>query len=577
MDVSLPVWTIRPNWKEGVLERLEWLTDVITSEVGVEQRRSVRQSPRRSFEITVNPTRGERTYLDLLMHRLGSNEWLFPLWHDQGVLTATAALGTQTLAMDTTFREFRDGDYALLYRSAFVWEVVQVSGITDASIGLSAKTAAAWPRGTKVFPLRRATVQADTSISALTTRTGQSVLLFQLNEANDFPEDTGDLPMYQGSPMILQEPNRSQEITTAHTRLAFERDGQIGLRYRVDDAGRAFAAQSHNWMIQGREAQAQFRSMLYYLRGQQRMVWLPTFNDDLTISRPIAQGGTRGDILKVGIGYVGGPIPGRARFWTGKEIVLHAAMVAPLSTDEERLAFTGPVLNAYPAGSTWSFVEPARLNSDTIEIQHHTDSDGVFEVSTAFKTFANDRVAGMPIYLPTPQGTKNNVLCGEPPDADKNPCYFAPSDIAYQVSCSSGNPCNPNHDGNITISHPAYRPNPGGRLIGGFGGTTGEIHAPYPRTLTFYESFVEGNPFLQGQKLAELILTDFNTWVCNFYYEPPLGAWRANVFPSARYCGTVGKDSGTLSVSAGRPGGGAEFSGTVSAGGISNSTWDWVR
>ena len=58
---DLPVWTIRPNWKGGILERLEWLTDVLASDTGVEQRRSVRPTPRRSFEITVNPTRNERT------------------------------------------------------------------------------------------------------------------------------------------------------------------------------------------------------------------------------------------------------------------------------------------------------------------------------------------------------------------------------------------------------------------------------------------------------------------------------------------------------------------------------------
>ena len=46
METDQPLWTIRPNWRNGVLERLEWLTNVISGETGVEQRRSVRPSPR---------------------------------------------------------------------------------------------------------------------------------------------------------------------------------------------------------------------------------------------------------------------------------------------------------------------------------------------------------------------------------------------------------------------------------------------------------------------------------------------------------------------------------------------------
>src|SRR3546814_9546243 len=80
---AFPVWSIRPNWREGVLERLEWLTDVLSSTIGVEQRRALRVSPRRYIEITVNPTGNERSFLDLVLHKMGSDKWLFPLWWDQ--------------------------------------------------------------------------------------------------------------------------------------------------------------------------------------------------------------------------------------------------------------------------------------------------------------------------------------------------------------------------------------------------------------------------------------------------------------------------------------------------------------
>lgn len=445
MDVDLPVWTIRPNWAQGVLERLEWLTDVLASDTGVEQRRAVRLSPRRSFEITVNPTRADRAYLDLVLHRLGSAEWLFPLWHDQAVLTAAAqpvvpnppnAPVVQPLAFDNTFREFRDGDYAILYRSTFEWEVVEIASQDDNGLKLTQPLDTAWPRGTQVYPLRRATVQADTALKALTSRVGESVLLFQLNEANDYAEGVGDaMVLYDGSPLLTIEPNRSQTIDLTHTRLYDEADGELGLRYRTDDAGRAFQVQSHNWMIQGREAHSAFRSFLYTLRGRQRMVWLPSFNDDVMLTDGAEATDQFVDIENIGMSYVGGgsPVPGRARLWTGKEVVRIAAVVPLVGGEEERLGLAAPLTEDYAPGASWGFLDAYRLDQDTIELHHHTDSDGTMECAAGFKAFSNVRDDDGSNFLPIFLANKNQLPCGTP----------GFSGLSWQIPClTGGSSCN---------------------------------------------------------------------------------------------------------------------------------------
>src|SRR5690606_19561232 len=43
-------WSFAPDWTDGVTESLAWLTDVLTSETLVEQRRALRQAPRRSVQ-----------------------------------------------------------------------------------------------------------------------------------------------------------------------------------------------------------------------------------------------------------------------------------------------------------------------------------------------------------------------------------------------------------------------------------------------------------------------------------------------------------------------------------------------
>lgn len=420
MDTALPVWTIRPNWKDGIVEHLEWLTDVIATDTGVEQRRSVRLSPRRSFEITVNPTNQERTYLDLLLHALGSEEWYFPLWHDKAKLTTATTIGAVDLIFDNTYREFNTGGFAILYKDAFTYEVVEITGQTDSGLGVSALETA-WPKNTSVYPIRVATVDQQTQLKALTSRVGESVLLFTVNEANDWPElAPGDL-VYGGVPVIAKEPNRVSEITSDHSRIVYEADGQIGLRERVDGVGRAFTVQSHNWIVQGRQAQSEFRSMLYWLRGRQRSVWLPTFNDDVTVSRAAALAATNLDIKKIGMGYVGGGlvVPGRDHLFINGDCLQITAMGAPMSDSEERLRVSA-LPHALPVGKNGSFMDSARLDQDAIEIQHHADSDGTMEVTAAFHTFKNTRDPSGVTYLPIPTGEMSPENCGSP-ESD-NPC-----------------------------------------------------------------------------------------------------------------------------------------------------------
>lgn len=412
MTPDLPVWTIRPNWAQGITERLEWLTDVLASSTGVEQRRAVRLSPRRYIEITVNPTQQERTFLDLILHSLGSAEWLFPLWFDKGRLDARVLPGGLRLDFDNTYREHVEGGLALLYKDAFTWEAVSILAADDNGLDLDLPLDQEWGPGTAIYPLRRAEISGDTKLDALTTRVGESVLLFRMTEANDFPAAMPDDLLYLGAPVMTIAPNRKSAITTEHTRLSIDRDGQVGKTYRVDGAGRAFAVQAHNWLLVGRQAQAEFRSMLYWLRGRQRSVWLPTFNEDVVASRDQAAASLNLDVWKIGYEYAGGPIAGRDLIRIGSNVLKITDTGAPQSPQEERLRIGAGLPQAIPKGRSGSFLDAARLNQDTVELTHHADTNGAMECGATFRTFANIRDATGTIYMPISASSKFAGVCG---------------------------------------------------------------------------------------------------------------------------------------------------------------------
>lgn len=413
MEPTLPVWSIRPNWKGGILERLEWLTDVLTSSSGAEQRRSLRLSPRRSLEVTINPTQNERSFVDLLLHRQGSSDWLFPIWFDKARLSASVSAADERIEFDNTYREHGVGGLAILYKDAWTWEVVSIGGQDATGLDLDVPLDADWPKGTAVYPLRRARLQNETELRALSSRVGESVLLWTMVEANEyFAVMPGN--HFEGMPVLVEAPNRSSDITTSHTRLAEDRDNQTGIPYRVDPTGRAFQVQSHSFMRHGRQAQSEFRSMLYWLRGRQRAVWIPSYNEDFVTSRSAANGALNLDIQKIGMSYAGqgAIIPGRDVIRVNGVSARVTALGAPQSPEEERLRIGAGLGAAVPAGRPGSFMAPARLNQDAVEIQHHTDTDGTMECSVTWKTFSDTREAGGTIYVPIPVGVKNILPCG---------------------------------------------------------------------------------------------------------------------------------------------------------------------
>lgn len=78
----LPVFNISPNWQGGVLERIEYLTNVLASSTDAEQRRAMRVHPRRSFEVSFLREKALRARLDAFVAGHGHNEFLVPLWHE---------------------------------------------------------------------------------------------------------------------------------------------------------------------------------------------------------------------------------------------------------------------------------------------------------------------------------------------------------------------------------------------------------------------------------------------------------------------------------------------------------------
>jgi hypothetical protein len=416
-DNQLPVFSFRPNWGNGILERLDWMTDVLDSPSGAEQRNALRLSPRRSFEAQIDALAAERTFLDLFGRRFGAGEFMLPLWHDNGILTAGAAIAASSLAVDTIDREFVASGMALLMGAdAFTCEAVQIATVASGSLTLSVPTVAAWPAGTSIHPLRRARFSDDPKLTLQTDRFSRSTMTFLLSGSQVYDGGSEELVTFGGYPILAPAPDWSSRLDLEFGRNLPAADGKVGLRSVVDTAGRAFSTQMHRWMLVGRPDQSAFRRLLYRLRGKQAPIWLPTFGGDLRIAATAAPGATHIDVAQCGLAYGGFPAAGRQHAITadGEALTLTTLATSP-GPGVERINLSAPLAGALAVGDRLSFMDIGRLDSDAIEIHHETDSDGVATIEAPFRTFPDIRDGSADGFVPLPTATEAGSPCFDCP------------------------------------------------------------------------------------------------------------------------------------------------------------------
>lgn len=423
-DADLPVFSFRANWREPMAERLAFLTDVMAGRLGAEQRRSVRQTPRRTFEADFLLTGRERTFWDLFINSLGGAEVTAPLyWEVVSIPAALTALSSDRINFDTTSREwaYHTGLLAILVgETALDYEVVEIAAVDAGGVDLAAPVERAWPRGTKLMPLRRAVLEQIGDLDHSTAGVATVSAQFRVIGPNPWVPAADDSPMYAGLPVFLSEPNWVDDLVASMDREIAMLDTDVGLTYQVDPLGRVLVGQAHRWFLTGRQKLAGFRDLIYRHRGRAGMFWLPTFKADFRLVNSPGAAATQIEVENVGYLYTGGPTSGReyiAIKHAGGTILRKVLSVVPGPTAAtEKLNLDAALGLALSPGLVRriSFADVARFDTDEFEITHFGGVDAHHDVSALFRTFKNTRTSPEPISYPIAPATMNSAACGSP-------------------------------------------------------------------------------------------------------------------------------------------------------------------
>lgn len=384
-------WAFAPDWGDGVTETLTWATDILQSESGMEQRRSIRLSPRREFEASLLVEGRERQLLDLSLFGWGARVWALPIWPDVQLLTTAVTAGATNIVCTTTGRDFRQGGLAMLRgESSFAVEVVEVLSVEPTALVLKRATQQTWPAGSRLYPVRPAQLVEQPSSSRLTDRVDRLDARFLVLEASDWPAAM-PATLYRGWPVLEERPDESEDLTRAYQRLLLELDSGSALPLTTDTGSGAFPVLQHRWLLGGRGQQAAFRELLYALNGRQSALWVPTHAEDLTLAQPVSAASESISVPNIGYTRFAQARVGRRdiRIELVDGTVLHRRITGSTSLNSEvevlllDRAIGRQVLQQDVARISWLVL--CRLDSDSMTIEHITDADGVARSQAVFR------------------------------------------------------------------------------------------------------------------------------------------------------------------------------------------------
>ncbi len=391
--LRLNAWSLPPDWTQPVIETLAWLTDVQVALAGTVTRTPLRDAPRRSWEFAVLADRRERRFVEHALFDWTGRVWALPVFVDTTWCRAAVPAGATEIPVATAGLDFAVGSLAMLWRDVATYELVEVAQIASDRIGLRAATRRAWSIGTRLFPCRTARLTDAPELRRHNDQLMQTQLRFEATEPCDWPPA---LPAtrYRGFPVLEHRRDETRDPSASFARRFDLLDGEVG-RSHVDDlSGLAWTTQSHVWRLMGRTERSAHRSLLYGLQGRAEALWLPTWTDDLDVIETIGESAVTLTVAACGISRSLRQQAGRRHIRI--ELLDGSVFYRAIEASSEIAPADGDIGERLRMDAALGrMVTPERvrlacwmalvtLAGDTVELQHHADSEGLLDCAVTF-------------------------------------------------------------------------------------------------------------------------------------------------------------------------------------------------
>lgn len=382
----LPVFSVPPNWANGIIERISYTTEILASESDTEQRRSLRYKMRRSFELPFARHGAIRSRIDSFLGGTGKNKTLVPMWHEQFSLSEPLGL-TLTIGETLEMREFRPGGYVLaIERNPAVYELLKIESVDfeEGTISFEAEPSGTWGLGAKIVPLRIGRVIDATSIANVTDNAGTSTIRFEIDDSESkwFEPSWGRFSRTWAMPI-----DYGSAVTITNDRVTgFVSDFGHGPLEVHDQDQKSRLGVSFAMTLRGMANVLAFRKFIEKTRGRAVGFWIPTYTSDV---QPVSSvGGSTIDIHSIGFAQFfktdqNFRLRLIAEYRDGRQaMIADIDSVEEISPTVERIVLNGSLPSAASnLVKRISFMMYARFDQDTFELLHLVDQGRAVKTS----------------------------------------------------------------------------------------------------------------------------------------------------------------------------------------------------
>lgn len=336
----------------------------------------------------------DRRVADALLFDQGAKRWLLPVWPDIQLLSVPVAAAAVSIPCQTAGFDFVVGGKAILWRSVNSFEVVTISSIGVGSIGLSASVVAAWPAGTRLYPVRYARMLVSSEEAFWNDDAGERRVNFLVDEPCDYAAALPETE-YRSYPVLEHRGDESSDPKASYKRDIDTVDEDTGAARHYDYPDQAFVHYDHDWLLSGREEIAAFRGLLYGLRGRMGVLWIPSMKQDLVLTAAASALDVTLSVEWAGYTLYGRQQSNRRdlRIELRNGTVLYRRITASVEAGaNETLTLDSALGVAFTPAQVRliSFMALCEPVSDAVEIDHQTDSDGIALSALNFQAIAHD-------------------------------------------------------------------------------------------------------------------------------------------------------------------------------------------
>lgn len=373
------IFSLMPDTSKPYIEKLGWVSSVITSHDNTEQRIALNEYPDTQISMTVQQHREKIHNLTSLLWGWQHRVYYLPLWHRHTNVAQSTAEAATTIMCPTQYTGLKPGSIGLVWAEYDYFETFEVVDVQPDKITTARPLQRRWPRGALVAACRAARLPQEVNRSWQTPDLASVPLTFVFDQVEqEEPFEFG--PTYRDVPLLLTAPNWVSELDERNVRNIDIFETEMKARFTVLNNELPYVVIGHAWFLSSKEKIDQFRRWLYSRRGRVMPFWMPSWKNDISLAARIEAGSFSMEIRSIGFRSFYQHREGR------QDIIIFRRGGSPLlrrianaaegnSPDTEILVLDQEIPATIEVGSVAmiSFLSPYRLDADEVELDWRSD------------------------------------------------------------------------------------------------------------------------------------------------------------------------------------------------------------